>query len=109
MRLPSRWFLAVDPIALCCGMDRLLAWVQRSASSASGYVGYVIRNRAGSRIKLLLLDVAGVWLSVHRLHTGRLHWPRSSDEKCELSPEQFAWPCAGVNWMRFSRSVVPYT
>ena len=30
MRLPSQWFLAVEPIDLRCGMDRLLVWVQRS-------------------------------------------------------------------------------
>ena len=27
MRLPSQWFLAVEPIDVRCGMDRLLVWV----------------------------------------------------------------------------------
>ena len=39
MRLPSQWFLAVEPIDLRCGMDRLLVWVQRSGGAASGSVG----------------------------------------------------------------------
>ncbi len=107
IRLPLQWFLAVEPIDLPCGMDRLLVWVQRSGGAASGSLGYVFRNRAGSRIKLLLIDGTGAWLSVRRLHAGRFHWPRSSDVKCELSCEQFAWLCAGVDWMRLSTSVVP--
>ena len=107
MRLPSQWFLAVEPIDLRCGMDRLLVWVQRSGGVASCSVGYVFRNRAGSRIKLLLIDGTGVWLCVRRLHAGRFHWPRSTDDRCELSSEQFAWLCAGVDWMRLSTSVVP--
>jgi transposase len=107
MRLPSQWFLAVEPIDLRCGMDRLLVWVQRSGGVVSGSVGYVFRNRAGSRIKLLLIDGTGVWLCVRRLHAGRFHWPRADAENCELSSEQFAWLCAGVDWMRLSTSVVP--
>jgi transposase len=107
MRLPSQWFLAVEPIDLRCGMDRLLVWVQLSGGSASTSVGYVFRNRAGSRIKLLLIDGTGVWLCVRRLHAGRFHWPRSTDDRCELSSEQFAWLCVGVDWMRLSTSVVP--
>jgi len=62
MRLPSAWFLIVEPIDLRCGMDRLLVWVQQSGGAVSGSVGYAFRNRAGSRIKLLLIDGTGAWL-----------------------------------------------
>ena len=79
MRVPSQCFLAVEPIDLRCGMDRLLVWVQSSGGAVSESVGYVFRNRAGSRIKLLLMDATGVWLCVRRLHAGRFHWPRSGD------------------------------
>ncbi|SDD91780.1 IS66 family insertion sequence element accessory protein TnpB [Aquimonas voraii] len=88
MRLPSQWFLAVEPIDLRCGMDRLLVWVQRSGGSASASVGYVFRNRAGSRIKLLRIDGTGVWLCVRRLPAGprldRLRHPhsRSTQARC---------------------------
>ena len=100
-------FLVQASVDLRCGMDRLLVWVQRSGGVASGSVGYVFRNRAGSRIKLLLIDGTGVWLCVRRLHAGRFHWPRSTDDRCELSSEQFAWLCVGVDWVRLSTSVVP--
>ncbi|MBB5015877.1 hypothetical protein HNQ58_001787 [Rehaibacterium terrae] len=32
MRLPSQWFLAVEPIDLRCGMDRLVDWMRLSTS-----------------------------------------------------------------------------
>jgi transposase len=107
MRLPSQWFLVVEAIDLRCGMDRLLVWVQQSGGATTGSVGYVFRNRSGSRIKLLLVDATGVWLCVRRLHSGGFHWPRSEDPKCTLSSEQFEWLCAGVDWMRLSTSVIP--
>jgi len=107
MRVPSQCFLAVEPIDLRCGMDRLLVWVQSSGGAVSESVGYVFRNRAGSRIKLLLMDATGVWLCVRRLHAGRFHWPRSGDATYTLSREQFEWLCAGVDWMRLSTSVMP--
>lgn len=107
MQLPTRWHVVVEPVDLRCGMDRLLVWVQHSGGSVSGSVGYVFRNRAGTRIKLLMVDPTGVWLSVRRLHAGRFIWPRSHDSVCALSSEQFAWLCAGVDWMRLSASQVP--
>lgn len=107
MRTPSAWYVAVDPIDLRCGMDRLLVWVQHSQGAVSGSAGYVFRNRAGTRIKMLLVDATGVWLCVRRLHAGRFHWPRSGDAVCALSAEQFDWLCAGVDWMRLSTTEVP--
>jgi len=44
MRLPSEWFLIVEPIDLRCGMDRLLVWVQQSGCAVSGSVDYAFRN-----------------------------------------------------------------
>lgn len=102
---PARWFVAVAPIDLRCGMDRLLTLVQ-SALGRDAFDGtaYVFRNRTGTRIKLLLGDATGVWLCVRRLHAGSFIWPRAGDALCELSTEQFEWLCAGVDWHRLSVS-----
>ncbi|AER57551.1 hypothetical protein DSC_14535 [Pseudoxanthomonas spadix BD-a59] len=99
----SRWFMAVAPVDLRCGMDRLLTMVQ-SAFGRDAFDGsaYVFRNRSGTRIKLLLGDATGVWLCVRRLQSGSFVWPREDDELCELSAEQFEWLCAGVDWRRLS-------
>ncbi len=102
---PARWFAAVAPVDLRCGADGLLAMVQ-SAFGRDAFDGsaYVFRNRSGTRLKLLLGDATGVWLCVRRLHAGSFVWPREGDALCELSSEQFAWLCAGVDWRRLSAS-----
>lgn len=105
MRLPTRWWLACEPIDLRCGIDRLLVTVQ-SVFEGDAFDGsaYVFRNRAGSRIKLLMGDATGVWLCVRRLHAGGFVWPRPGDALCEVDAQQFEWLCAGVDWQRLSAS-----
>lgn len=99
------WFVAVEPIDLRCGIDRLLVKVQSELGRDVRDGGaYVFRNRAATRIKVLCVDAQGIWLSVRRLHEGRFVWPRIGDGLCVLSPEQFAWLSAGVDWQRLSRS-----
>lgn len=106
MLSPTGWWLAVAPIDLRCGMDRLLVQVTTSLGREPTDGGaYVFRNRAGTRIKVLCVDSQGVWLCVRRLHAGRFHWPRVGDATCALSIEQFQWLCAGVDWQRLSMSL----
>lgn len=103
MLIPTGWWLAVAAIDLRCGIDRLLVAVQ-SMLGRDAFDGgaFVFRNRAGTRIKVLVVDTTGVWLCVRRLHDGRFVWPRSHTSLCELNAEQFAWLCAGVDWQRLS-------
>jgi transposase len=103
MIAPLAIWLAVAPVDLRCGIDRLLVLVQsvfgRDAFDGSAYV---FRNRAGTRIKLVMGDAHGVWLCVRRLQQGHFVWPRATDAVCEVSSEQFAWLCMGVDWQRLS-------
>lgn len=98
---PVAIHLAVDPIDLRCGIDRLLVLVQsgfgRDAFDGSAYV---FRNRCGSRIKVLMGDATGVWLCVRRLQQGRFVWPRPGDTLCAVDAQQFDWLCKGVDWQR---------
>lgn len=97
------WWLAQAPVDLRCGIDRLLVQVQDALGrNAVDGGAYVFRNRAGTRIKVLCVDAHGIWLAVRRLHHGRFVWPAVGDCVCALSPEQFEWLCAGVDWQRLS-------
>lgn len=97
------WWLAVAPVDLRYGIDRLLAKVGDELGHDAREGGaYVFRNRAGTRIKVVCVDAQGVWLSTRRLHEGSFHWPRAEDAVWSLTPEQLAWLCAGVNWQRLS-------
>lgn len=103
MLSPTGWWLVVAAMDLRCGMDRLLVAVQALLGREAIDGGaYVFCNRAGTRIKVLVVDATGVWLCVRRLHAGRFIWPRRDASLCELSAEQFAWLCAGVDWQRLS-------
>lgn len=103
MLSPTGWWLALAPVDLRCGIDRLLGMIAALGRDARDGGAYVFRNRAGTRIKMLMVDAQGAWLCVRRLHEGSFHWPRSGDAMWPLSAEQFAWLIAGVDWQRLSR------
>lgn len=103
MLKPSGWWLAVAPVDLRYGIDRLLMTVSSELGHDPRDGGaYLFRNRAGTRIKLVCVDAQGVWLCTRRLHEGAFHWPRAGDAVWSLTPEQFGWLSAGVNWQRLS-------
>jgi transposase len=103
MLRPTGWWLASAPIDLRCGMDRLLVQLQTTLGR-DGFDGsaYVFRNRAGTRLKVLVVDAQGVWLCTRRLHRGGFVFPRLGAPVCTLTPAQFEWLVAGVDWQRMS-------
>jgi transposase len=109
MLSPSGWWLAVAPVDLRSGMDRLLVTV-KTALGRDAFDGgaYVFRNRAGTRIKVLCCDRQGVWLCVRRLSEGHFVWPTPGDTVCELPAQAFVWLCAGVDWRRMIATPMPH-
>lgn len=103
------WQLVSNACDLRCGIDRLVVLVQQilGAELPEGHA-WLFANRSGTRIKLLCCDRHGIWLAVRRLHQGRFIWPRVDAATCQLSPEQFAWLCAGIDWQRLSIGATPY-
>ena len=99
----SGWWLVSAPVDFRCGADRLLVHVRevlgRDPLDGSAYV---FCNRRTLRIKVLVVDAQGVWLSMRRLHQGRFVWPSASETLWSLTRRQFAWLCAGVDWRRLS-------
>ncbi len=82
---PARWLVSA-PVDFRCGMDRLLVTVRevlgRDPLDGSAYI---FRNRRGSRIKVLVVDGQGVWMSLRRLHQGRFIWPTASETLWSVS------------------------
>ena len=89
----SAWWLVSAPVDFRCGADRLFVYV-REALGRDPLDGraYVFCNRRTSRIKALVVDGQGVWLSMRRLHQGRFVWPSASETVWSLTRSQFAWP-----------------
>jgi len=100
---PAQIWLAVAPVDMRRGLDGLSAIVQHSLGySPCAGSAFIFRNRAGNRLRLLLWDGNGVWLCQRRLHRGRFVWPKASDPVFAISPAQWQWLTAGVDWQRLS-------
>lgn len=82
IRIDSLW-LAVEPIDMRAGAERLLARVVHVFGSAQAHHGYLFANARATRIKLLVHDGFGVWCAARRLNAGRFEWPRSSSEQAQ--------------------------
>ncbi len=102
IRAESVW-LAVEAVDMRQGIDGLSLRIQQALghTPCDGSL-YAFRNRAGTRIKLLVWDGTGVWLCVRRLHHGRFTWPQSSEATCVLSEAEWRWLTMGIDWRRLS-------
>lgn len=108
MLTPHHLWLVREPADMRAGIDTLT----RKATEAAGHPpregeAFLFTSRRRSRMKLLLWDRHGIWLSARRLHRGSFHWPRAGDETWTLTAEQFTWLTAGVDWQRLSAGPLP--
>ena len=105
IELDALW-LAVQPIDMRAGTDRLLASVVRVFGAARAHHGYVFANARATRIKLLVHDGFGVWCAARRLNIGGLVWPREGTLQggpLALTPEQFNALVLGLPWQRLEQ------
>jgi transposase len=107
MNLPTQWFWVLTAIDGRAGLDRLLVWLLSLGHDARDGAGYVFCNRAGNRLRVLIVDATGVWLCHRRLHAGSFVRPKRGDAVMSLSPDQLRWLCMGVDWQRLSAEHVP--
>ena len=100
---PGQVFLAIEPLDMRWGAERLSCHVQwLTGRSPCDGTAYAFTNRNHSRLKLLVWDGNGVWLCQRRLHTGRFSWPEPGAITHPISTEEWQWLVAGVNWQRLN-------
>ncbi len=100
---PQQVWLAIEPVDMRLGIEGLSLRVQQALGKAPcDGSAYAFSNKRGNRIKLLVWDGAGVWLSGRRLHRGRFVWPQGGDVICTLDGAQWQWLITGVDWQRLS-------
>jgi len=106
IRIDALW-LAVNPIDMRAGADRLLARVVQVFGAAQAHHGYVFANARASRVKLLVHDGFGVWCAARRLNKGGFEWPRDAGsdaaEAITLSKDQFDALVLGLPWQRLEQ------
>jgi transposase len=100
IRVDAVW-LAVQPVDLRCGAERLLARVVQVFGQARSHHGYLFTNARHTRLKLLLHDGFGVWCAARRLNQGRFQWPDGHSAWLpQLTREQFEALVLGLPWQR---------
>lgn len=105
---PSQVWLAIEPVDMRAGVDRLALLVQQALGrSPCDGSAYAFRNRRGTCLKLMVWDGTGVWLCQRRLHRGSFHWPEAQDTVFSLSAKQWQWLICGVDWRRLSAVTNP--
>jgi len=98
---PEQVYLAVEPVDMRWGIERLSCHVQHAVSKTPcDGSAYAFTNRQRSRLKLLIWDATGVWLCQRRLHRGLFNWPKAGDSVCMLSAQTWQWLITGVEWQR---------
>jgi len=98
---PEQVYLAIEPIDMRWGIERLSCHVQHAiGKTPCDGRAYAFTNRQRSRIKLLIWDATGVWLCQRRLHRGLFHWPQAGDTVCTLSAQTWKWLITGIEWQR---------
>ena len=108
IRIDSLW-LAVEPMDMRAGAERLLASVVQVFGSAQAHHGYVFANARATRIKLLVHDGFGVWCAARRLNAGRFVWPRQGSAgmaPMALTQAQFDALVLGLPWQRLAHMQV---
>ena len=105
IRIDAVW-LAVEPIDMRAGADRLLASVVRVFGAARAHHGYLFANARSTRIRLLVHDGFGVWCAARRLNKGSFEWPRNiaaDDAPLALTKDQFDALVLGLPWQRLEQ------
>ena len=109
IRIDAVW-LAVEPVDMRAGADRLLASVVQVFGAAQAHHGYLFANARSTRIKLLVHDGFGVWCAARRLNKGSFEWPRSTTTGATtgtapltLSVDQFNALVLGLPWQRLEQ------
>ena len=93
IRIDAVW-LAVEPVDMRAGADRLLASVVQVFGAAQAHHGYLFANARSTRIKLLVHDGFGVWCAARRLNKGSFEWPRGATP--DATAGTTAGPTAGT-------------
>lgn len=102
IRIDAMW-VAVAPVDMRAGAERLLAQVVLVFGQARAHHAYLFANVRATRIKLLMHDGFGVWCATRRLNEGRFLWPAAGAASLALTREQFEALVIGLPWQRLEQ------
>ena len=94
-------YLALEPQDMRKSFNGLSAAVSEvlKADPMSGAL-FVFTNKRRNRLKILVWDGTGFWVSAKRLEQGRFSWPRPTEKgqaKISMTPEALAMLTDGID------------
>ena len=96
----TRIYVATGATDMRLGFNGLYGLVcnRLQCDPLSGHL-FLFANSRRNRMKVLFFDGSGLWVCSKRMEGGRLHWPqpRSSEDKVQLSREEFALLVGGID------------
>lgn len=104
IRIDAMW-MAVEPVDMRAGADRLIARVVHVFGAAQAHHGHLFANARGTRMKLVVHDGFGVWCATRRLNQGRFVWPDGGVplQLPTLTQAQFNALVIGLPWQRLEQ------
>jgi transposase len=105
IRIDALW-LAVEPVDMRAGGDRLLAHVVQVFGAAQAHHGYLFANARFNRVRLMVHDGFGLWCAARRLNQGSFDWPRQVAAHAAplvLTQAQFDALVMGLPWQRLEQ------
>src|SRR6478672_13369810 len=97
--LATKIFIAVEAIDMRKGFEGLFGLVREylGEDPFSGHL-FLFTNRTHTRLKALVWDGSGLWVSAKRLERGRFHWPEAKDvASVSMRPEELAMLINGMD------------
>ena len=99
IRIDAAW-LASAPLDMRAGTDTALARVIAVFGAAQPHHAYVFANQRANRIKILVHDGVGLWLTARRLHQGKFVWTAPGGPNVALEHAQLHALVLGLPWQR---------
>jgi len=103
IRIDAVW-LAIEPIDMRAGGDRLLVRVVQVLGGATAHHGYLFCNARASGSSCWC-TTASMCSAARRLNVGSFEWPRCATDgtSVTLTPEQFDALVLGLPWLRLEQ------
>jgi transposase len=65
---------------------------------------FLFCNKSRNRVKALYWDMNGFCLWLKRLEEDKFPWPRTEEEACEITHEEFSWLLRGIDfWKKYKK------
>jgi transposase len=105
IRIDAVW-MATAPLDMRAGPDTVLMRVVHVFGAAQPHHAYVFANRRCNRLKVLVHDGLGIWLSARRLNQGHFIWAQTIEPTTQINASQLSALVMGLPWQKIGHAAI---